>query len=282
MSQLLHLICDYGPNDQAWAEIVSSLHDEGVVGATIWPTTANSFDTISTGYTLAQLACKKFKKPENVFVFANCAPRKDAARPRRNNEGEGLLYAKLRNGVRVLVVNSGYSLSFLRPYISELWTTDAKSAGSQFRSRDFFPIVIAQLMRGDMSFLCKELSAAAVIDDVPRGVVGYVDSFGNIKTTYRDGDKNLAGMKPGQILKVKIGRVTQFATASGGSFGVRDGELAFAPGSSGYDRPFWELFKRGSSAFEAFGRPAPGSVITVTKVKEPVTLRRTASRKKTS
>lgn len=281
MSQLLHLICDYGPNDQAWAEIVSSLHDEGV-NATIWPTTANSFDTISTGFTLAQLACKKFKKPENVFVFANCAPRKDAARARKNNEGEGLLYIKLKNGVRVLAVNSGYSLSFLRPYIAEIWSTVTQSSGSQFRSRDFFPIAIAQLMRGDMSFLRTQLVVDDVVDDYPHGVVGYVDSFGNIKTTHRTGDKNLTSMKPGQILKVKIGRVTQFATFSGGSFGVRDGELAFAPGSSGYDRPFYELFKRGASAFEAFGRPAPGSPISVTKVKEPSTARRTASRAKKS
>lgn len=263
--KLFHIVCDYGQGDLAWSEIVSAIFDEGVgEGVTIWPTTANSFDTLSTGFAVAQLGLRQFKNPRNVFIFANCAPRKDAAAPRKNNEGEGLLFVELQNGVRVLAVNSGYSLSLVKHGIHQVWSTHVQSGGSQFRSRDFFPQSVASLIaRNDLSFCHKRLDTD-VIPDVPSGLVGYVDSFGNIKTTFRKNDNTL-DLRPGNIVKVKLGSVTQFATVSGGSFGVADGELAFAPGSSGYDAPFWELFKRGGSAYEAFGRPAPGSVISVEK-----------------
>lgn len=264
--KLFHIVCDYGQGDLAWSEIVSAIFDEGVnEGVTIWPTTANSFDTISTGFAVAQLGARNFKNPDKVFIFANCAPRKDDTVARENNEGEGLLYVKLKNGVRVLAVNSGHSLSFVRPYIAEVWSTNAQSGGSQFRSRDFFPVSVAQLVaRNDLSFRNKQLGLE-VIPEATVGLVGYVDSFGNIKTTYRQGDLPTSGLKPGDILKVKVGEVTMFATVSGGSFGVADGELAFAPGSSGHEAHYWELFKRGGSAYEAFRRPKPGSVITLVK-----------------
>jgi hypothetical protein len=262
--KLFHIVCDYGSGDLAWSEIVSAIFDEGVrEGVVIWPTTANSFDTISTGFTVAQLACRQFKNPANVFIFANCAPRKDAVNARKNNEGEGLLYVELNSGVRVLAVNSGYSLSFLRGQIKEVWSTVAQTGGSQFRSRDFFPISVAQLVtKGDLSFRDKQLDIS-VVPEPPSGVIGYVDSFGNIKTTFRQNDSVITSLKSGDLVKIKIGEVTQYATVSGGSFGVADGELAFAPGSSGHGLFYWELFKRGGSAQTAFGNPKPGSLIAV-------------------
>jgi hypothetical protein len=40
-----------------------------------------------------------------------------------------------------------------------------------------------------------------------------------------------------------------------GTFSVREGELAFAPGSSGGDDPCMEIFMRGLSAWIEFGKP---------------------------
>ncbi|CAN5127239.1 hypothetical protein BH24ACT19_BH24ACT19_04330 [soil metagenome] len=53
---------------------------------------------------------------------------------------------------------------------------------------------------------------------------------------------------------------------SDGSFEVEEGNLAFAPGSSGWTvegrETVWiELFLRGGSAWEEFGRPPAGSEI---------------------
>lgn len=70
-------------------------------------------------------------------------------------------------------------------------------------------------------------------------------------------------------VRIRIGDVEREAIASDGSFAVEPGQLAFAPGSSGWARPgggevrFVELFLRGGNAWEAFGRPAVGTPVMV-------------------
>jgi hypothetical protein len=68
---------------------------------------------------------------------------------------------------------------------------------------------------------------------------------------------------------VRIGDVGREAVASDGSFGVEPGRLAFAPGSSGWTdgagrtTRWMELFLRGGSAWDAFGRPPVGAEIVL-------------------
>ena len=117
--------------------------------------------------------------------------------------------------------------------------------------------------RGDFSFIDHKLAIVDVIADQPKDVVGYVDSFGNIKTTLRAGDAKLASLTPGSRLKVSVGHHLSAVTVATGSFNVLEGDLAFAPGSSGHDRRFWELFKRGGSAADEFGHPVAGTQIKI-------------------
>ena len=264
MSAFIHLVCDYAPGDLAWAEVVSALSAK-LPGDTRWHMSSlHPFDTFSTGFVVAQLALiDKDLRPENLLVFANCAPRKDRKEARANNEGEGLLFATLKNGVQIVAVNSGYSLSFVREAIQELWTTNVEETGSQFRSRDYFPAAVSKASRGDFSFIVHKLDANEVIAAPPENVVGYVDSFGNIKTTMRTGDAKLTSLTPGTRLKVQVGSHLSTATVATGSFNVMEGDLALAPGSSGHDRRFWELFKRGGSASDEFGHPPAGTPIKI-------------------
>jgi S-adenosylmethionine hydrolase len=104
------------------------------------------------------------------------------------------------------------------------------------------------------------------IPDVPEGRVAYVDGYGNIKTTIRfDG----GGAGPGGEVRVRIGDSEQVATQSDGTFAVEHGRMSFAPGSSGWtdarggETRWMELFLRGGSAWEAFGRPEVGARIEV-------------------
>lgn len=264
MTSYLHLVCDYAPGDLAWAEVYSAFKAKLTEDVPLHMTSVHSFDTVSTGFVVGQLSSSgKDLKPENLTIFANCAPRKDLKVARQNNEGEGLLYASLKNGVHVIAVNSGYSMSFVRNEILELWSTDAEEFGSQFRSRDFFPRIIAQAMRGDFTFLKHKLDALEVIPEVPQEVIAYVDSFGNMKTTFRDGHETLSKLEPGQRIRVTIGSVIRAATVATGSFNVMEGDLAFAPGSSGHDKKYWELFKRGGSARDEFAHPAVGTKIAI-------------------
>ncbi len=262
MAGCVHLICDYAPGDLAWSEIVAALCDELPPDVRLQQTAVASFDTIATGFAVAQLGGRKSKKAKNNLVFANCAPRKDKTAARKDNEGEGLVYALLKNGTQVLVVNSGYSMSFVKPLVMKLYATKASPKGSQFRSRDNFPKVVAQCLQGDMSFLAQELDVAS-IPAMPEAVVAYVDSFGNMKTSIRSGDSVLKGLKRGMRVRVLVGDKRRYATVTSGSFSVPEGEIALAPGSSGHDSRFWELFKRGGSTHHEFGNPPTGSKIEI-------------------
>ena len=95
-----------------------------------------------------------------MLVFANTAPRKDRTSARKNNAGEGLVYGVLRNGVELIAVNSGHSLSFVRDDLVELCETIAPDKGSQFRSRDFFPQIVAMVAKGDYDFKRQEARPA--------------------------------------------------------------------------------------------------------------------------
>jgi S-adenosylmethionine hydrolase len=248
----------------AWAEICSVFTANLEAHVKMHLTAVRSFDTIATGFVLAQLSlAEEQHRPKGMLVFANTAPRKDRHTPKVNNEGEGLLFAKLKNGVFVVAVNSGYSLSFIMPEIAELWSTNAEEHGSQFRSRDFFPRIVRCIAIEDFSCLQHRLDPENTIPEVPPNIVAYIDSFGNLKTTFRSGDKLVSPLSSGMRVKIKIGGIVRAATVATGSFNVMEGDLAFAPGSSGQDRRYWELFTRGGSASEEFHHPAAGSEISI-------------------
>jgi hypothetical protein len=224
----------------------------------------SSFDTVSTGFAVAQLGLQSESlRPQDTLIYANCAPRKDRREARTNNEGEGFLYGVLRSGVRVMVVNAGYSLSFVRNDLEELWSMKVDVGGSQFRSRDNFPQLVGQAARGESTFLVERLNPADVIPEAPHSSVAYVDSFGNLKSTLRDGDPEVAALKPGQRVLVTINDVEMAATVAAGSFNVQEGDIAFAPGSSGHGRKYWEIFQRGGSAWATYRKPRPGAKITI-------------------
>jgi S-adenosyl-l-methionine hydroxide adenosyltransferase len=258
------MICDYAPGDLAWAEVTSALRARLSNDVQLHMTAVKSFDTIATGFVLAQLSLAPPElRPPEMLVFANTAPRKDTTTPKVANEGEGLLFAKLKNGIPVLAVNSGYSLSFVASEIDELWSTKAKEVGSQFRSRDFFPDIIKLACANDQSFLGKRLDIASIKPKPSSLVVAYVDSFGNLKTSLRSGEHLSTNFKPGTRVKVKIRDIIRTATVATGSFNVMEGDLAFAPGSSGHENRYWELFTRSGSASDEFGHPPTGSEIHI-------------------
>lgn len=264
MSSFVHLVCDYAAGDLAWSEVMAAFAARLPDNARVHCTAVDSFDTIATGFVVAQLALADVDlRPQNLLVFANTAPRKDKKDARTNNEGEGLLFATLKNGVQVIAVNSGHSLSFVRSELQELWSTTVDDGGSQFRSRDFFPSIVGSAAKGDFSFINHRLDPTLVVPEEPREVIGYVDSFGNVKTTFRAGDSRIASLSPGSRVKVIIGSSIRTATIATGSFNIMEGDLAFAPGSSGHDRRYWELFKRGGSAHSEFAHPATGTPIKI-------------------
>jgi hypothetical protein len=252
-SAFLHVVADYAAGDLAFSEMISALAAQ-LPTQWRWHTTpVQSFDTLGTGFILAQLALQKAElRPQPLLIFANCAPRQQSEQACQDNTGEDLVYGRLENGVELVVVNSGFTLSFVKPQLRELRALDVPSGGSQFRSRDLFPAVVCQLAQGNRARLGQELDRAG-IPDPPQMAVAYVDSFGNLKTTLR-GELSLS-----QRVEITLNGTTRTARVTTGSFEVEPGQLALAPGSSGHDQPFWELFRRDGSAFQEFKCPAPGA-----------------------
>jgi hypothetical protein len=257
---LVHVVADYGHDDLAFAEVAQrlALHlPESRLVYTLVP----PFATLAAGFCVAQLALNP--GPAGMAVFHNVAPRRDDRAARRDNDGERLVWARLADGRIVVGPNSGHAFSFVAPAARELRYVDVASAGSQFRSRDLFAAAFASLLAGRAELLAGVVPSEAV-PPPPESSVAYVDGYGNIKTTMVD-----SRLTPGTTVGVRIGSVERDALVAGGGFAVPDGALAFAPGSSGWRLPdggevrFRELFLRGGSAWETFGRPPVESRISL-------------------
>jgi hypothetical protein len=255
----IHLVADYGTGDGAFGEVIQKLHSLSP-DITVYPTSVPKFSTIATGFWIAQYAL--VNPVPGMIIFSNTAPRKDNKEVRRDNEGEGFMYASLQNGVRVLAVNSGYCFSFIKPYIKEFRPVMVPNKGSQFRSRDFYPQGVIGVMQNNPAML-GDLVGTDSIATVPSDRIAWVDGYGNIKTTMRSSQVSFT---IGQAVSITINGMKRTAFYTDGTFSVREGELAFAPGSSGGDDKCMEVFLRGLSAYVEFGKPAVESSFAVEKV----------------
>ena len=259
---LVHVVADYGQGDLAFAEVVQRIKVY-LPDAEPLLTPVPAFSTLAAGFCIAQLGLNE--APAGTIIYHNVAPREDDEAARPGNAGERLAFARLPTGVRVIGVNAGYTFAFVRAAAEELRWAAAPAAGSQFRSRDLFPQAAGAIALGQLGALADTI-ARADIPRVPSSRIAYVDGYGNLKTTIT----HSATTPPaGAAVRVRIGGVEQEAVASDGSFTVRPGQLAFAPGSSGWTAPggketrWMELFLRGGNAWEAFDHPPVGARIAI-------------------
>jgi len=260
---LVHLIADYGSGDLAFAEVHQRLA-QLIPDVQVVPVAVEPFDTLAAGFCVAQLALNA--GPRGRVVMHNVAPRRDEHGPREDNAGEPFMALRAPNDVLVVGPNAGFSLAFVAAHINSAARLPVPDAGSQFRSRDFLPEAVADLVatrdRGDLPGTPVDL---ADVPPAPENVIAYIDGYGNIKTTWT---RPPAGL--GERVTVRIGDATATAIVTDGTFAVAEGELAFAPGSSGWDTGdgvqvrFFELLLRGASAAERFGAPRTGTPIKVT------------------
>ena len=261
---LVNLIADYGIGDPAFAEVSQRLNQK-LPTAQIYCLSVPPFSTLATGFWIAQLGLNPGASER--LIFHNCAPRQDDLEARPDNEGEGLSYVKLHNEVKVVGVLAGYTLSFIKEEAVEIKGLEVSRGGSQFRSRDVFPSAAAAIANGDYSLVGAEISPAQ-IPDLPSDRVAWIDGYGNIKTTIPASSVDLPLSSK---VTVRVGDVVSDAIYSDGSFRVPEGTLAFAPGSSGWQkkdgRVAWmELFLRGGNAWTRFGQPKINQTIAYSKL----------------
>ena len=175
---LLHLVCDYAPDGLEFAEIRTRLvsHLQRPETVLVAETATPPLDTVAVGFVTGQLALAPAHR--RMVVFGNSAPRRDRDNGALDNRGRRLRYALLDSGVEVVGVNSEYAFSFVRDRIARFAEVSSPVAGSQFRSRDFFPKYVAAIVDGDLSVLGEELDPTS-IDPIPLNQVAWTDGFGN-------------------------------------------------------------------------------------------------------
>lgn len=249
MSSFIQLVADYGTGDPAFGEVIQKLKSQNN-DVEVYPTSVPPFSTLATGFWIAQYALNE--RPEKFIVYSNTAPRKDAKQKRLANEGEKFAYAKLDNGCEIAAVNAEYCFSFVKHRIVEFRAVNIENKGSQFRSRDFYPLAVVGILNGESGYIGDEMDKNNILD-VPENKLAFTDGYGNLKTTIKESDVNYGS---GDKVKITLNGVTRMAYFANGNFEVKEGELAFAPGSSGEkeDR-FLEIFLRGGSASAYFEYP---------------------------
>lgn len=253
------LIADYGTGDPSFTEVVLQLQTL-LPDATIIPQSVPAFSTLTTGFWTYQFALTPGLL--NTYLYTNTAPRTEDTQAQKNNKGERLVYAKLKNGREIIGVNAKYCFSFLKPHIEAFHAVNVENEGSQFRSRDKFPKAVQQMILNDTSFIGDALDLSLIPEAPPQSVAA-VDGYGNIKTTMRLSDVNFT---PGQKLVISFKNNSQEAFFTDGIFNVPHGALAFAPGSSGHEDKFMEIIYRGASASMLFGGIHTEENFTITSV----------------
>jgi hypothetical protein len=272
MKRLLHVIADYEPMSQEFGEILQRIWSQNWdIDLAILPTSVPSMDTIGTGFLTCQLALGP--NPPGTVFYVNTAPRKERRGAMTNNAGEKLVWARVAvpssaddapREVELVAVNSGYSLSLLRDHIVELRRLEVPHDGSQFRSRDFFPAVVADILHGRHAERLLEPHPVDELPAFPESAVMWTDGFGNIKTSIRRSAVR-DRWEEGRKIHIRIGGRRATALVTGGVFSVDEGELAWSVGSSGHADPFMEILLRGGSAADLFDNPRAGAQVELTE-----------------
>lgn len=265
--KLLHVVCDYKAGGMEFGEINTNIFNtlDNPDKVLVHTTEVPPLDTTALGFVTAQYALSVFEGKR--IVYGNAAPRRDKSQAKKDNVGEGIKYARLKNGTEVINVYSEYAFGFMKDEIVEFRDISCPTGGSQFRSRDFFPERVARIMNGDHLVLTSKLDITSIPDVAPNKVA-WTDGFGNIKTTTRASHLKEMGLKPGEKVQVTLNGVTMVGVVAIGGFAVDRGVLAINLGSSGYKDPFVELFLRvhhmsEKTAAVRFGYPAGGTELSI-------------------
>lgn len=268
----VRLMADYGAaGDLAFGEVEDRLHanirgiqakkfEEGIfLDYKLEVTPVRAFNSFENAFLTAQLAINS-PLGSDLIVYNNVAPRKDNLQARVQNAGEPFIYLRLKNGVQVITVNSGYSAALLKPHADEIRAVKVDNDKTQFRSRDNYPRVLAAVLNEDWSILGDD-ATDNVPDEFPKNTIVYNDGYGNLKTTVSVSDIEA---HKGERRTIMINGRIQYVTIGEGIFSVQDGEFCLAKGSSGWEMPdgsrfdFVELVKRGGSAYAEFAKPPAG------------------------
>ncbi|MDO8559445.1 MAG: hypothetical protein Q7S23_00200 [bacterium] len=247
----VHLIADYG-DAGAFAEVQYAIHRAVPAGSPIIVTRVDPLNDLHTAFWVQQHGLVESPLPETI-LFVNTAPRAGNPNPCPDNNQEPLVYGRLQNGVHVLAMNAGHVLSWVSGFFPKLHEVVYDHGESQWRSRDGMPRALRALVTGELSARTHQLPRlgkrldpldTAVIPPVPKGIhVAHVDDYGNIKLSLRQ--SQVANWKFGTTVAVQVdGHPSQHCAFRRNTFDIAQGGWVVAPGSSGHQDRFLEVWLR--------------------------------------
>jgi hypothetical protein len=223
-----------------------------VPGAMVDVTAVAPLDTLAAGMWVARLALGD-GPPARLVVH-------DVA---SEDEDHELWVGRTDRGVLVIGPNAGWSWSFAVDELHGPCHVDVPEQGSPLHARDVLHAALAHLVAAHPHAI-REVVGRDRVPPVPESAVACTDRHGNLETTI--------GRPPAQVgqrLTVRVGDVTATATVATSRSAVAEGELGLAAGPVGWrtragaERRLLELFVRGGSAAERFGRPPSGAPVVI-------------------
>jgi len=267
----LTLIADYGTDSLATAEAVAAIRRSTTQPFSFDVVAARSFNTLHTGFLLAQL--HEHLLPNNgtgTIFFLNTDPRTQTSKGVERAEGSPLVHVTLSSGAQVVTPLAGHCLSLVKPHVAQLHIIPSKAAGSQFRSRDLFPQIVGRAIDGTIAKCLGESMDRERILNAPSGYhVLHIDNYGNVKTSFTERDRAALRVEWETDVRIHLADEDVLVPLVKNIFARPAGTLVFAPGSSGDPtNPYFELSVRFAgnpqqSAGAVFRWPEPGSALRV-------------------
>jgi hypothetical protein len=228
--------------------------------------------TIHTAFLIFQLVEieERFGKPNQTVLFQNTDTRLQTKKAVKASKGAEFIVIRLKSGMFLCGPNAGYDFSLIKEKIDTIYHLKDHDRGSQFRSRDLYSKVCAQLIEGREDVLEADTAGLEVVPDLEGEYVGHIDNYGNVKTTLTHKEFK-EKHNYGESIDIEINGVKKSVKFVDNLFGGTPGELVIYPGSSGKkDNPFleisvWRHFTESdrSTGIHAFNNPHPGEPIKI-------------------
>ena len=278
MKKHIHLIVvtDCGGSDRGRYEIAARrcFHPH-TVDITFFAT--ESMNTLHAGFTAAAHALSTvemfgpLQEEEHIGLLVNAAPRHGKENglklrgEERKQDGEELIVATLRNGIKVVGPNAGANFYFLRDEITESrLLTDTSGRNTPFRSMEVMIPALAKVFGTQDNPHLKLEPRELRVTDMEEGVfVADWDSHGNIYlvSTVEDG-KWTPRMGTSRVFRIgtKIARLHHVD----GIFAGNTGEQTLTAGSLHlHGKPVYYIVLVGGNAHSSLGNPPVGTKVEI-------------------
>lgn len=164
---------------------------------------------------------------------------------------------RLISGMYICGINNQYNFSLIKHKIEEVYKYDMDSSQSSHENQWRMCAHLLESMQDDLDL---EEMASSIIPDLRGHYIGYIDNYGNIKTTMRH-DFFKGRYELGDTISLRIGMQTHQMIYR--DHIMQDDEFSLVPSEDTFlDNPFMNIVNHnGRTPEELFHYPKPGMTI---------------------